>query len=268
LGAKGAEVELDATGDGDSVAGTMTVSHATGDFTVDLKCTLTAEDGRILIGGDTTDSTSDYATKGARSAIVLKPGSPVHAAFEFELTVVDSPAASCMAFLEGLIDLENLTSGGPDALEPIEGTVELGTSGSGGTDATPSLLARGSYDDRDWGPVEFEATRDGAIVMGRMTIGRGEELGHLVIDLQCARTREDGRIAIGGYVTDGEGMRFADYRPAGQLAGLVLKRGGTPAGGAEIWVGSSPSYPGTETTDCLEYLDAWLTWDPDSMGFG
>jgi hypothetical protein len=48
----GAEVELDATGDGDRVTGTMSVTHEDGDFTVDLKCTRTTEDGVILIAGD------------------------------------------------------------------------------------------------------------------------------------------------------------------------------------------------------------------------
>lgn len=124
FGAKGGQVELDATGDGDSVTGTMTVSHETGDFSVDLKCTRTAEDGRILIGGDTTDSTSSFVRKGGRTAIVLKPGPPVHAVFAFEEGGLR--AASCMAFLEGMIDEEWTTVVGPDALEPIEGTVELG----------------------------------------------------------------------------------------------------------------------------------------------
>lgn len=39
-----------------------------------------------MIGGDATDSTSTYATKGTRTAIVLNPGSPVHAAFNFEVS--------------------------------------------------------------------------------------------------------------------------------------------------------------------------------------
>ena len=123
--AKGGDVELDATGDGDSVTGTMTVSHESGDFTVDLTCARTAEDGRILIAGDTTDSTSPYATKGARTAIILKPGSPVHAAFNFEEAGL--PAASCVAFLDGTIDEAWATDIGPDALEAIEGTVQLGS---------------------------------------------------------------------------------------------------------------------------------------------
>ena len=80
-------------------------------------------DGRVLIGGDTTDSTSVYATKGARTAIVLKPGSPVHAVFEFE--VVGRPAASCLAFLDAMIDATITTVVGDGALEPIEGTVEF-----------------------------------------------------------------------------------------------------------------------------------------------
>ena len=54
--AKGEPVELDATGDGDSVTGTMTVGDANAPlFAVDLTCARTAEDGRILIGGDTTE---------------------------------------------------------------------------------------------------------------------------------------------------------------------------------------------------------------------
>jgi hypothetical protein len=122
--AKGAAVELDATGDGDSVTGTMAVGDETDGFTVDLKCTRTAEDGRILIGGDTTNSTSGYTTKGDLTAIVLKPGSPVRAVFGFRS---DAPsAASCMAYLDGIIDQTFATALGDGALEPIEGTVELG----------------------------------------------------------------------------------------------------------------------------------------------
>ena len=125
--AKGSPVELEATGHGDSVTGTMTVSGDAGEtlFAVDLKCARIAEDGRILIGGDTTEAT-DWATKGLRTAIVLKPGSPVHAVFEFEGDLLP-PASSCLAFLDGTMDQKFATEIGPDALEPIEGTVELGS---------------------------------------------------------------------------------------------------------------------------------------------
>jgi hypothetical protein len=122
--AKGGTVVLDASGDGDIATGTMTVTHETGDFTVDVECARTAQDGRILIGGDTTASTSPYATKGRFTAIVLKPGSPVRAAFGFD--VPSNPMASCTAFLDGIVDDPWASTIGPDALEPIEGTVELG----------------------------------------------------------------------------------------------------------------------------------------------
>jgi hypothetical protein len=113
-----AAVVLDATGDGSDVTGTMTVSNEAMSFTVDLECALTAEDGRILIGGDTTESTFDDTPTGTRAAIVLKPGSPVGAVFAWQGTdLVRAP--SCMAFLE---DLSPETTG----LAPIEGTVELG----------------------------------------------------------------------------------------------------------------------------------------------
>ena len=121
--AKGAETQLDATGADDGVRGTMGVAHDGMSFTVDLKCGRTADDGRILIAGDTTESTSNFATTGTRTAIALKPGSPVVAAFEFE-----DPAAkaeSCLAFLDAIMDRPNLATLGPDALEPIQGTVQL-----------------------------------------------------------------------------------------------------------------------------------------------
>jgi hypothetical protein len=90
-------VALDATGDGSDVTGTMTVSNDQMSFTVDLECALTAEDGRILIGGDTAESTFDDTPTGTRTAIVLKPGSPVHAVFAWQGT--DPRAPSCTAFL-------------------------------------------------------------------------------------------------------------------------------------------------------------------------
>ena len=112
-----AAVVLDATGEGSDVTGTMTVSNDEMSFTVDLECALTAEDGRILIGGDTTESTFDYTPTGTRAAIVLKPGSPARAVFAWQGTDLAQP--SCMAFLE---DMSPETTGP----EPIDGTVELG----------------------------------------------------------------------------------------------------------------------------------------------
>jgi hypothetical protein len=84
-------------------------------FTVDLECALSAEDGRMLIGGDTAESTFADIPKGTRTAIVLKPGSPVQMIFAWQGT--DPRAPSCLAFLE---DMSATTE-----LAPIEGTVEL-----------------------------------------------------------------------------------------------------------------------------------------------
>jgi hypothetical protein len=122
----GAEVELSATGGGDSVNGTMSVTHPDGDFTVDLTCTRTTEDGVILIGGDITDSTSPYAPKGALEVIVIKRGSPVYATFDSDERDGSDfrPAASCPALLQQVIDTESQTVIG--GLDPIEGTLELG----------------------------------------------------------------------------------------------------------------------------------------------
>ena len=124
----GAEVELSATGGGDSVTGTMSVTHPDGDFTVDLKCTRTTEDGVILIAGDITDSASPHARKGAREVIVIKRGSPVYASVDSEGRDGGDvrPAASCPALLQQVMDTGTQTVIGPDGLGPIEGTVELG----------------------------------------------------------------------------------------------------------------------------------------------
>ena len=122
--AKGEPVELDATGDGDTVTGTMTVGDP-GEplFAVDLACARFAEDGRVLIAGNTTESNAEWATEGTYTAIVLKPGTPVHAVFGFQ---EDAPSATdCLAYLDGIVDRHFATAVGDGALEPTEGTVEL-----------------------------------------------------------------------------------------------------------------------------------------------
>ena len=111
-----AATELDATGDGSTVRGTMTVSDEGGRTTVDLECTRTTDGGLIVIAGTVSDSTLDPFPEGSRAAIILQRGSPVRAGFMFG----DASSASCLTFLEGDIDGE-ATAG----LEPIEGTIEL-----------------------------------------------------------------------------------------------------------------------------------------------
>ena len=158
------------------------------------------------------------------------------------------------------------------ALAAVAGTAAVftfggpGGSGFGGTNATPSpspaLLARGNFVIRDWDRVEFEATREGSSVTGRMTVGLKEGTSDFFrVDLQCARTTEDGLLMIGGYA-DGAGGRFAGL-PEGTPAAIVLKRGSPVK--AQIWQGSIVNWPATQTTDCVAYLDAWLDFSRTSL---
>jgi hypothetical protein len=112
-----AAVVLDASGAGSDATGTLTVSNDEMSFAVDLECALRTEDGRILIGGDTTESTFDTTPKGTRTAIVLKAGSPVQAIFAWQGTD-QARAPSCTAFLEDQ---------SPDTVDlvPINGTIDF-----------------------------------------------------------------------------------------------------------------------------------------------
>jgi hypothetical protein len=93
----GGSIELDATGDGAAVTGTMTYTDVggadLGGFTVDLACTRTTDGGLIIIGGPVIESTKGYEP-------------------------------NCPAFLESIPDLGD-PDRDPTALEPIEGTIEL-----------------------------------------------------------------------------------------------------------------------------------------------
>ncbi|HJP87540.1 MAG TPA: hypothetical protein VJ850_00695 [Candidatus Limnocylindrales bacterium] len=109
---------IDATGSGSNVSGTMTASSSQERFTVALQCERTI-DGLRWIGGDVTDSTSrENAPVGTRTAILLKPGSPVEAIFVFEMN--DPRSTSCLAFFD---DMDRLL--GPAVTEPIAGTLQL-----------------------------------------------------------------------------------------------------------------------------------------------
>ena len=125
----GGNIELDATGEGSNVTGSMTYTDVggadLGGFTVDLVCTLTTDGGLILIGGPIIESTKGYvesAPEGSNIALVLQRGSPVKA--EIYVEHPDPHEASCPAFLESIPDLGDAERP-PSALEPIEGTIEL-----------------------------------------------------------------------------------------------------------------------------------------------
>ena len=120
--AKGASVELNATGGASSVTGTMIVTDESRNMTVDLECTRTTDAGLIWIGGDITESANwSDAPKGTRAAIVFKRGTPVQAVFVFQMA--DPRSASCHAFFDDMMAIVEGELAG--ALEPIEGTVQL-----------------------------------------------------------------------------------------------------------------------------------------------
>lgn len=118
--AKGVDVVLDAAGSGTNVTGRLHAAYGDTEFTVDLECERTFENGLLWIGGDVTESTDkQFALLGTRTAIVLERGDPAGAVFIFQMTDPDS--ASCLAFFD---DMQKLGSIEPP-LERIKGTVEL-----------------------------------------------------------------------------------------------------------------------------------------------
>ena len=111
---------------------------------------------------------------------------------------------------------------------------------------SPALLARGNFVTVR-GAVELDAAGEGSSVTGRMTVSL--EGAAFTVDLQCARTTEDGFIMIGGYTiatANGGGM----FSPVGTLAAIALKRGSPVK--ATVW---SQRGGGTDATSCLGYLD-------------
>ena len=121
----GGDIELEATGEGSNVTGSMrytdSVDAGAGGFVVDLVCTRTTDAGLILIGGPIIESTNGYvesAPEGSNIALVLQPGSPVNA--EIFVEHPDPHEPDCAAFLASIADERP-----PGALEPIEGTIEL-----------------------------------------------------------------------------------------------------------------------------------------------
>ena len=133
--AHGIAAELDATGSGTDVAGTLGLSesHTDNRATVDLECARTTTDGLIEIGGLITDSTFDVDNQtdwhggfpeGERVAIIFQPGSPVKAIWN--VTAADQGVASCAAMFETMDASADEVSPGSPGLDPIQGTVEFG----------------------------------------------------------------------------------------------------------------------------------------------
>ena len=132
--AQGIAADLDATGSGADVAGTMALSQSgtSNSATVDLECARTTAEGLIQIGGVLTESAwdpnaqdwNDGFPTGQRVAVIFEPGSPVKAIWW--VTTADDGVASCAALFEGMdASPDQLVPGSP-GLDPISGTVEFG----------------------------------------------------------------------------------------------------------------------------------------------
>jgi hypothetical protein len=131
--AQGITAELDATGSGADVAGTMALSQAgtSNSATVDLECARTTAEGLIQIGGLLTESAwdpnaqdwNDGFPTGQRVAVTFEPGSPVKAIWF--VTFADDGVASCAALFENMDSGDEILPGQP-GFDPISGTVEFG----------------------------------------------------------------------------------------------------------------------------------------------
>jgi hypothetical protein len=131
--AQGITAELDATGSGADVAGTMALSQAgtSNSATVDLECARTTAEGLIQIGGLLTESAwdpnaqdwNDGFPTGQRVAVIFEPGSPVKAVW-WVTRAIDG-VASCAALFENMDSGDEILPGQP-GLDPISGTVEFG----------------------------------------------------------------------------------------------------------------------------------------------
>jgi len=132
--AHGITAELDATGSGADVAGTMALSQSgtSNAATVDLECARTTAEGLIEIGGLLTESAwdpnaqdwNDGFPTGRRVAIIFEPGSPVKAVWW--VTRAGDGVASCADLFESIDGSEDQISPGSPGLDPVQGTVEFG----------------------------------------------------------------------------------------------------------------------------------------------
>ena len=123
LGSWGQEFDIEATGEGDDVSGTMEVSGAEGSWSVDLQCSRTTDDGLLVIAGQVTESTNETFSEGAYVAILFAPGTPVRTVLDLDDEA--SPADSCTAYLDAMFSRPDFP-GPVEEMRPISGDLELG----------------------------------------------------------------------------------------------------------------------------------------------
>ena len=138
-----------------------------------------------------------------------------------------------------------------------------GTSASSEPGSEPpasGTLASGSFtaDLADWGQAfDIEAAGTGDDVSGALEVSNGDE--GFSVDLQCARTRDDGVLLIGGAVTEST----SEISSEAQYAAIVLAPG-TPVGTIlyfDVIPGDDPPSP---ADNCGSYLES-IFRDPDFL---
>lgn len=122
-------VEFEAIREGSSVTGRMTLAEREdgfGPITVDLRCTRTADDGLVMIGGYIT--TGNQALEpGTPAWIALQRGSPDRASIAYG-SLTDVPATQttdCLAYLDAWLH-HYRTEGHTIPLAVLDGGVEFG----------------------------------------------------------------------------------------------------------------------------------------------
>ena len=126
----GEEFDIEATGTGDDVSGTLDVTAADGAYSVDLQCARTTEEGRLVIGGKVSQSTSEFIAEDVFVAMLLAPGTPIGALWAADVLPTDevpSPADSCSGFVDTLVSDSDSLFSNADAsiLRPVTGDLEI-----------------------------------------------------------------------------------------------------------------------------------------------
>ena len=127
LGEFGTAFDIEATGTGDDVSGTMEVSGPQGAYSVDLQCARTTDDGRLTIAGEVNESTSEFIVDGVYVAMLLAPGTPIGTFWVADVLPSDevpAPAESCSGFLDTIFSDPEFPPPG-SILRPVEGDLEL-----------------------------------------------------------------------------------------------------------------------------------------------
>ena len=114
LGDTPVTIDMDAMADGSALSGTAVISFDTDEFTIDLECSRQFDDTTWILGGTTTESTTDNSPVGTRSAVLVRDGTPQELILWFE---DPPPADDCAGFVNGLQDGEVVNAGFGPATE-------------------------------------------------------------------------------------------------------------------------------------------------------